>query len=101
MRAGRADDAHVELVWKVDIGRKATAPRNQRLVLEPQHGAADEISHLSCGRLFHEVMDEAQLRLNLPQTPGAAIRRSFSSNCGPSYRLSAAAGNRIRTAARL
>src|SRR5262249_13444698 len=37
-----ANDAHMQHVWKGDVGGERTAARHQRTVLETGHGAADE-----------------------------------------------------------
>ncbi len=42
VRAGRADDAHMQLLRETHVRRKAAAPRHQRRILEARNGAADE-----------------------------------------------------------
>jgi hypothetical protein len=44
VRVRRADDAHVELVGKVDIGGESAAAGNERPVFQPANGATDLFS---------------------------------------------------------
>ena len=63
VRDGRAHHAHVPLAGKRDVGGEAALAGEQRAVLQPRHGAADELSRcghwprISFGRGAHGLDD--------------------------------------------